>query len=123
MASLNDTIRLMPIVLERLRRRAGHATQASAIRAIRKATGVRLTAARFSLWESGQALPTLRSLLTVLAGLGYDLKNLQDEIDHLASDPGAPARLAKKAKPRLSADERDARQLREIEEARRALKR
>ncbi len=55
MISYDDTMRYLPMVMRRLRLRAGHKTQTSALRAIRRNTGVRVTAARISEWESSPA--------------------------------------------------------------------
>ena len=80
----DDTIRYLPMVMRRLRLRAGHKTQTSALRAIRRNTGVHITAARICEWESGRTAPSLRSLFAFLLGIGADLKALQHEVEHLA---------------------------------------
>ena len=84
MISYDDTVRHLPVGMRRLRLGAGHQQQKSALRAIRRATGTRISAARMSEWESGRTVPSLRSLLAFLLGLGYDLKTLQDEVERVA---------------------------------------
>ena len=116
MTPYDETLRALPMVMRRLRLRAGHKTQKSALRAIRRKTGARVTAARICEWESGRTVPSLRSLYAFLLGLGYDLKALQDEVDHVAGS-GVPL-----PEPvRENAQQRNARRLRELEEAAREL--
>ena len=96
MIPYDETMRYLPTIMRRLRLRAGHKTQTSALRAIRRNTGVRITAARICEWESGRTAPSLRSLFAFLFGLGYDLKVLQDEVERLIESdtplPPAPVK-------------------------------
>ena len=117
MVSYDDTIRYLPMVMRRLRLRAGHETQTSALRAIRRNTGARITAARICEWESGHTAPSLRSLFAFLLGLGYDLKILQDEVEHLAGSGTPPPPAPVKVSPR----KRAARHRAEIEEYKRKI--
>ena len=118
MTGYKETLRNLPIVIQRLRRRAGHETQRSALRAIRRKTGVGLTPARLSEWESGRTTPSLRSLIAFLMGLGYDLKDFQDEVDFVVADPHVTPPPARKQE---SLEERSARQLAELEAYQRKL--
>lgn len=126
-------IRDLPMILRRLRQCAGHKTQRAALRQIRRETGVSITPTRISEWERGRSMPAFPSILAFLAGLGYELTDLQKELELAAGEPPAPA--AKKKPPRLvkagtlarsrgkkeSPAARLARQERELEEAQRWL--
>jgi hypothetical protein len=118
MQSYRDTVRVLPMVLERLRRRAGHKTQRSAIRAIRRRSGLRVAAGRYCEWEMGRTEPTFRSLLGVLLGLGYDLEDFEAEVDLVAGRPRI--QRAKVPKSGIPIDEtpqqREARHERELRE-------
>mgnify|MGYP001787533737 CR=1 FL=1 len=117
MVSYDDTMRYLPLVMRRLRLRAGHKTQTSALRAIRRQTGVGITAARICEWESGRTAPSLRSLFAFLLGLGYDLKVLQDEVEQLAeAGVAAPPPPVKENR-----GQRGARRLAEIQASKRYL--
>ena len=105
MIPYDEAMSYMPLVMRRLRLRAGHKTQTSALRAIRRNTGVGITGARMSEWESGRTAPSLRSLFAFLLGLGYDFKDLQDEIDHFV-DAGAPPPAPAKRRTKESRRER-----------------
>lgn len=74
-------LRHLPVVLARLRRRAGHKTQRAAARAIRAKAGGSISYASLSRWERGAEKPTFESVVRLLDGYGYDLKTLQDELD------------------------------------------
>ncbi len=117
MVSYDDTIRYLPLVMRRLRLRAGHKTQTSALKAIRRNTGARITAARICEWEKGHTAPSLRSLFAFLLGLGYDLKVLQDEVEHLAGSATPPPPKPVKVSPR----ERAARERAENEKYKRKI--
>lgn len=117
MVSYEDTLRYLPMVMRRLRLRAGHKTQTSALREIRRQTGVRVTAARICEWESGRTAPSLRSLFAFLLGLGYDFKALQDEVEHLAGS-GAPE---PSAPPKATSQQNRDRRRAELEERERLL--
>lgn len=117
MVSYDETMRYLPLVMRRLRLRAGHKTQTSALRAIRRNTGARVTAARICEWESGRAAPSLRSLFAFLLGLGYDLKVLQDEVEHLIASGTPPPTVPERVDPA----ERRAQQLAYRDEMRRQL--
>ncbi len=117
MIPYDETIRYLPMIMRRLRLRAGHKTQTSALRAIRSNTGVRITAARICEWESGRTAPSLRSLFAFLLGLGYDLKVLQDELEHLAGSGAPPPPASAKE----SRKERVAKQRAEVEESQRLI--
>lgn len=108
MIPYEEAMRYMPLVMRRLRLRAGHKTQTSALRAIRKNTGVGITGARICEWEMGRTAPSLRSLFAFLIGLGYDFKDFQDEVDHLAGAGPPPP-------PPPSRDDRRRRHQREME--------
>jgi len=114
MIPYDEAMRYLPFVMRRLRLRAGHKTQTSALRAIRKNTGVGITGARICEWESGRTAPSLRSLFAFLLGLGYDFKDLQDEIDHFVAT-GPPPPAPAKARVKESRPERAERQRREME--------
>jgi transcriptional regulator with XRE-family HTH domain len=74
-------LRHLPVVLARLRRRAGHQTQRAAARAIRARAGGSISYASLSRWERGAEKPTFESIVRLLDGYGYDLKAIQDELD------------------------------------------
>ena len=118
MQSYRDTVRVLPMVLERLRRRAGHKTQRSAIRAIRKRSGLRIAAGRYCEWEMGRSEPTFRSLLGFLIGLGYELEDFEAEVDLVAGT--AELQRPKVPKSGIPIDEtprqREKRHRRELEE-------
>ncbi len=116
MIPYDEAMRYMPVLMRRLRLRAGHKTQTSALRAIRKNTGVGITAARISQWESGHTAPSLRSLFAFLLGLGYDFKDLQDEIEQVVGS-GPPPPVRKREDPQ----QRRARYRGELDEQRREL--
>ena len=84
------TIRDLPLVLKRLRLSAGHKTQGSALREIRRKTGVSITPTRMSDWERGRSVPSLRSILAFLTAFGYDFTVLQQEIERVAAETPAP---------------------------------
>ncbi len=115
MIPYDETMRYMPMVMRRLRLRAGHKTQTSALRAIRRNTGARITAARICEWEAGRTAPSLRSLFAFLLGLGYDLKDLQDEVEQLVGSDKPPPPVPEPAET----DQRRQQRRAELEEARR----
>ncbi len=117
MISYDDTMRYLPMVMRRLRLRAGHKTQTSALRAIRRKTGVRVTAARICEWESGRTAPSLRSLFAFLLGLGYDFKTFQDEVQQLVGSGTPPPVASEREDPQ----QRRAQHRAEIDEADRML--
>lgn len=84
--SYRTKLRYVPVVITRLRRRAGHPSQRAAVRAIRKQTGHPFAHPSLSRWERGEELPSLRALVIFLDGLGYDLKGFQDELDRAADE-------------------------------------
>lgn len=87
--SYREKLRHVPVVLRRMRLRAGHTSVRSAIQAIRKKTGFAIGRPTISKWENGRATPNLTVLVTFLEGLGYDLKAFQDALDHAAGE-GVP---------------------------------
>lgn len=97
-------LRHLPVVLARLRRRAGHKTQRAAARAIRARAGGSISYASLSRWERGAEKPSLESVVRLLDGLGYDLKTLQDELDRAAGEEVALQALAD---PTGTADPKD----------------
>ena len=90
MIPYDEAMRYMPMVMRRLRLRAGHKTQTSALRAIRRNTGARITGARICEWEAGRTAPSLRSLFAFLLGLGYDFKDFQAEVEHFVESNVPP---------------------------------
>lgn len=74
-------LRHLPVILARLRRRAGHKTQRAASRAIRAKAGGSISYASLSRWERGTEKPSFESIVRLLDGYGFDLKTLQDELD------------------------------------------
>lgn len=84
------TIRDLPLALKRLRLRAGHKTHSSALREIRRQTGVSITPTRMSDWERGRSVPALRSIIAFLTAFGYDFETLQQEIEQVAAEAPAP---------------------------------
>ena len=106
---MNDRIPLhdLPTALRRLRLRAGHKTQRSALRAIRGKTGVRITPSRMSNWEMGRSEPTLRSLLAFLNGLDLTLVDLQQELERAAGEADPERRPAADPAAAAPADEDD----------------
>ncbi len=50
-----------------------------------EATGI--TKGMLSSYETGRQLPSMKTLLTVLVGLGCDFHDLQDTLDYLAGKP------------------------------------
>jgi transcriptional regulator with XRE-family HTH domain len=84
-----ETVQNLPLAIQRLRRRAGHQTQRAAIRSIQRKTGVRVTPTRYSDWEKGRCVPSLRSILAFLTGMGLGLRDLQDELDRIVGLPVA----------------------------------
>lgn len=107
-------LRHLPVVLARLRRRAGHKTQRAASRAVRAKAGGSISYASLSRWERGAEKPSFESIVRLLDGYGYDLKTLQDEIDRadgeevaLSVPPPAPGPSAEALLQQLAAlDER-----------------
>lgn len=55
--------------------------------------GIEVTKGMLSSYETGRQLPSLGSLLAVLAGLGCDFHDLQNAMDYLAGKPPRSAAL------------------------------
>jgi transcriptional regulator with XRE-family HTH domain len=58
---------------------------------------VRVTKGMLSSYETGRQLPSLGSLLTVLAGLECDFGDLQEAMDYLAGKPPRPGSSGEQA--------------------------
>ena len=97
--SYQTTIRDLPLALRRLRLKAGHKTQSSALREIRRRTGVSITPTRMSDWERGRSVPSLRSMIAFLTAFGYDFQTLQREIEQDAAETPAPRPVPKPPAP------------------------
>ncbi len=84
-----SAIRDLPLVLRRLRQRAGHKTQRAALRQIRRRTGVSITPTRISEWERGRSMPAFPSIIAFLTGLGCDFADLQRELELVVGETEA----------------------------------
>ncbi len=121
MMKYRQTIRDLPLVLRRLRQRAGHKSQRAALRAIRRKTGVNITPTRISEWERGLAVPSLPSIIAFLTGLGYDFTDFQQEIERVAGEPAPEPAKPKPPVVEESRRERLDREIQEMEAYRRSL--
>ena len=119
--SYRAKLRNLPMVIKRLRLRAGFKTQRAAARAVRRKSGGAFNSACLSRWERGQEKPTLETVVAFLDGLGYDLRTLQDELDRA---DGEVVEQPRPDTPPPAADPGDAtvsRRLEELEQRLRSL--